>query len=43
MIKEFEKSKIEIFDLEENDIILTSIGIPLPDDEFEEDLYGDMI
>ena len=35
--KIFEKSKIEIFDLEGNDIIVTSFGIPLPDEEFDEE------
>ena len=35
--KKFKKSMIEIFDLQANDIIVTSFGIPLPDDDFDED------
>lgn len=34
--KKFEKSVIEIVALQESDIIVTSPGIPLPDDEWFE-------
>lgn len=33
----FTKSEIEIVDLSLNDIIITSPGIPLPDDEWSEE------
>lgn len=33
----FTKSEIEIVDLSLNDIIVTSPGIPLPDEWFEEE------
>lgn len=36
--KKFEKSIVEIVELQGVDIIVTSPGIPLPDEEFEEDL-----
>lgn len=36
--KRFEKSIVEIVELQGVDIIVTSPGIPLPDEEFEEDL-----
>ena len=35
--KKFEKSTIEIVDLQGIDIIVTSPGIPLPDDWWEEE------
>lgn len=35
--EKFEISQIEIVTIDENDIIVTSVGIPLPDDEWEEE------
>lgn len=35
--KKFEKSAIDIVDLPKDDIIITSIGIELPDDMWEEE------
>ena len=35
--KIFEKIEIEIFSLQQNDIIVTSIGIPLPDEDFDQE------
>lgn len=35
--EKFATSQIEIVTIDENDIIVTSVGIPLPDDEWEEE------
>ena len=37
MKKHFEKAVFEIISLEQTDIIVTSVGIPFPDDEWEEE------
>lgn len=40
-MQNFIKAKIEIVDLPQNDIIVTSPGIPLPDEWWEEEGYNE--